>query len=214
MIVNPTGGSQKTPEISVKGTGLITATAGNKSATHQLSSADDSNFNPNSILKGRTIFGLTGAASLNCFMRVNEADLTKAGSNYFEFKLFAGDKWSSYGHDLLALCLSVRVSTPSDTFYKYFKLSGWNTNWLTTDKGIDLYWVEREELECSSATRGDYTQLSDTVSVTCTYDDTDPFNTYVIIRVECSDFGTLGLTNGSNYYISGLDGFVMLFEDD
>lgn len=213
ILIKGSGGAQKVPEISVKGTGLITATAGNKSATHQLSSADDSNFNPHSILKNRTVFGLTGAVSQKHFVHLNESDLTGAGSNYFEFKVFTGDKWSSYGHDLLAICLSVKVNTSNNI--KCFNLSAWNTNYLTTDKGLALYWVNRDEVELSStySSSGDLTKLGDTVRVTCTYDATNEFDTYVTIRVESSDFGTLGLTNGSNYYISGLDGFIMLFED-
>lgn len=51
------------PEIIVNSSGLVTATAGSKSATHQLSSTDDSNFVPKNIAKGVTIFGVTGTMS-------------------------------------------------------------------------------------------------------------------------------------------------------
>ena len=54
-------GAQKTPAISVTTAGLITATAGNKSATHTLSSSDDADFIAANILSGKTIFGLAGS---------------------------------------------------------------------------------------------------------------------------------------------------------
>ena len=49
-----------TPTISVADSGLITAKCGDKSATHQLSSADDADFVSANIKNGITVFGLTG----------------------------------------------------------------------------------------------------------------------------------------------------------
>lgn len=214
ILIKGSGGAQKAPTINVSSSGLITATAGKKSVTKQLSSADCSSFRPYNILKNKTIFGITGTVSQKLFSRLDESDLTGAGSNYFEFKVYTGAKEFSYGHDLLAICMSVKVNTPNNI--KCYNLSAWNTNYITTDKGLSLYWVNREEVKYSStySSSGDLTKLDDTVRVTCTYDDTDLLNPYVTIRVESSDFGTLGLTNSSNYYIRSLDGFVMLFEDD
>lgn len=60
MILNP-GGAQKTPEISVSSSGLITATAGNKSATKQLSSSMDSDFVASNIKSCVSIFGVSGS---------------------------------------------------------------------------------------------------------------------------------------------------------
>ncbi len=55
------GGSQKTPTISVSSSGLITATAGKKSATKQLSSSMDADFVAANIKKGVNIFGINGS---------------------------------------------------------------------------------------------------------------------------------------------------------
>ena len=52
------------PTIAVSDTGLITATSGNKTATHQLSSADDGDFIAANIVSGKTVFGLGGKASV------------------------------------------------------------------------------------------------------------------------------------------------------
>ena len=54
---------QATPSISVSSAGLITATAGDKSATKQLSSSDDADFVASNIKSGVSIFGVTGTAS-------------------------------------------------------------------------------------------------------------------------------------------------------
>lgn len=61
ILIKGSGGAQKVPEISVSSSGLITATAGTKSATKQLSSSMDSDFVASNIKTGTTIFGLTGA---------------------------------------------------------------------------------------------------------------------------------------------------------
>lgn len=50
----------ESPTIRVDSTGLITATANGLSATHYLSSNNDTDFLPKNIAKGKTIFGLEG----------------------------------------------------------------------------------------------------------------------------------------------------------
>lgn len=50
-------------DLNVSASGLVTATAGAKTATHQLSSADDPNFISDNIASGVSVFGLTGTAS-------------------------------------------------------------------------------------------------------------------------------------------------------
>lgn len=60
MIVNQGSGSQKTPVISVAESGLITATAGAKSSTLQLSSEHDSSFVAGNIRNGVNLFGVKG----------------------------------------------------------------------------------------------------------------------------------------------------------
>lgn len=73
---------QATPIISVSSSGLITATAGDKSATHQLSSSDSSAFSESNIKKGVSLFGKTGT-----MQPVNTAifDSYTVGNGYIEF---------------------------------------------------------------------------------------------------------------------------------
>lgn len=56
-------GETPTPVITVSSSGLITATAGTKSATKQLSVSDDSDFKAANIKSGVNIFGITGTLS-------------------------------------------------------------------------------------------------------------------------------------------------------
>lgn len=59
-VVNvPTGGGHN-PSISVAASGLVTASCGGESATHQLSSSDDADFIASNIKDGVTLFGLLG----------------------------------------------------------------------------------------------------------------------------------------------------------
>lgn len=55
----PTGGEHN-PEISVAATGVVTASCGGESTTHQLSSEDDADFVAGNIKDGVTIFGIEG----------------------------------------------------------------------------------------------------------------------------------------------------------
>lgn len=56
-------GETPTPVITVSSSGLITATAGTKSATKQLSVSDDSDFKAANIKSGVNIFGIAGTLS-------------------------------------------------------------------------------------------------------------------------------------------------------
>ena len=60
ILIKGSGGAQKAPKISVNSNGLITATAGTKSATKQLSSSDDADFVAKNIRSGVNIFGVAG----------------------------------------------------------------------------------------------------------------------------------------------------------
>lgn len=60
ILIKGSGGAQKTPSIAVNSNGLITATAGKKSASLQLSSTHDSDFVAANIKKGVNIFGVDG----------------------------------------------------------------------------------------------------------------------------------------------------------
>lgn len=60
ILIKGSGGAQKAPTISVNSSGLITATAGKKSVTKQLSSNDDADFVSSNIGNGKEIFGVTG----------------------------------------------------------------------------------------------------------------------------------------------------------
>ena len=60
ILIKGSGGAQKAPTISVSSSGLITATAGKKSATKQLSSSDDTDFVAENIRSGVELFGKTG----------------------------------------------------------------------------------------------------------------------------------------------------------
>lgn len=62
ILIKGSGDVQKTPTISVSSSGLITATAGKKKATTQLSSSHDSDFVAANIRSGKTIFGVAGSA--------------------------------------------------------------------------------------------------------------------------------------------------------
>ena len=52
-----------TPTITVSEDGLVTASANGKSATHQLSAADDADFVAANIALGKTLFGIAGSLS-------------------------------------------------------------------------------------------------------------------------------------------------------
>lgn len=52
------------PEITVNSAGLVTAAAGDKSVTHQISSSDDADLKADNIVKGVDIFGVTGTAGI------------------------------------------------------------------------------------------------------------------------------------------------------
>lgn len=56
----PTSGEHN-PEISVNANGLVTASCGGESTTHQLSSADDADFIEENIKKNVVLFGKTGS---------------------------------------------------------------------------------------------------------------------------------------------------------
>ena len=57
--------SGNTPTINVSESGLITASANGKSATHQLSVEDDPDFNADNIRYGKTILGVQGNAMIS-----------------------------------------------------------------------------------------------------------------------------------------------------
>lgn len=88
------GGSQKTPEISVSASGLITATAGNKSATKQLSSSMDSDFVAENIKNGVTIFGVTGTAPAYgyCVFDADSVTFSKNSEGHTTITINLGDE--------------------------------------------------------------------------------------------------------------------------
>ena len=59
----PTPGPAPTPTITVSSAGLVSASASGQTATHQLSSTDDTDFVAANIKSGVTIFGLLGSYS-------------------------------------------------------------------------------------------------------------------------------------------------------
>lgn len=92
IIIKGNGGSQKTPSISVNSSGLITATAGNKSATKQLSSSDDSDFIASNIKSGVSIFGVNGSLIPNYSSIFSEYT---SGDGFIQFTANVGSKSSN-----------------------------------------------------------------------------------------------------------------------
>lgn len=99
ILIKGSGGAQKAPTISVNSNGLITATAGKKSATKQLSYSDDADFHIANIKKGKNIFGLTGAYNAyesQTFWR-NEASFERSGNSItLTFPVHTGSNFKPY----------------------------------------------------------------------------------------------------------------------
>lgn len=141
---------QATPSISVSSSGLITATAGDKSATHQLSSSDSSKFSESNIRKGVNLFGKTGT------MRpMNTAifnDFT-AGNGYIEFSNtdFFGTVTNPETLVVTNAWVSIWLGTQYNSFARELLFM---TNDLSTtgnDGWVNLYEVGDGKKECTAS---------------------------------------------------------------
>lgn len=129
-----------TPVLTVSDSGLITATAGDKTATHQLSSTDDADFIASNILSGKTIFGLAGSAAAGNFYSV-----TKSYSSTASFSITCGFKAKGF------ICFSTSFTTRNATddtvvAILYFPDSGiyGETYYNSTSGNVGSYLYETE----------------------------------------------------------------------
>lgn len=116
---------QATPSISVSSAGLITATAGDKSATKQITSADCGYLSPYYIRKGAVIFGVAGSLEIvtsegTWYSPTELNQYVTVASNTLTIKLR-----SVYGATLLNFSFLLSISNQYNTFSKTIFLYGY-----------------------------------------------------------------------------------------
>ena len=137
MIVNPNGGSQKAPEITVNSSGLITATAGKKSATKQLDSSMDASFVASNIRKGVDIFGVVGTMTPHASTSISTYSEYTAGDGFVEFPAYVGYTSTSDAISMKTVWVEIVIGTPTQSFHERYifvandlKISG-STGWCS-----------------------------------------------------------------------------------
>lgn len=141
---------QATPSISVSSSGLITATAGDKSATHQLSSSDSSTFSESNIRKGVNLFGKTG--TMRPMNTANFNDFT-AGDGYIEFSNtdFFGDVTSPSTLVVENAWVSIIIGTQYNSFAREMLFMTNNLSVTGANGYFRLYEVGDEKKECTTS---------------------------------------------------------------
>lgn len=119
ILIKGSGGAQKAPTISVNSSGLITATAGKKSVTKQLSSSDDADFIAKNIKSGVNIFGVDGTMvqhSSGLF-----SDCT-SGDGYVEFTMidYFGEWPSGDNVNIKTAWVNIIIGTKLNNWAKRF----------------------------------------------------------------------------------------------
>jgi len=154
------GGSQKVPEISVNSSGLITATAGKKSATKQLSSSMDADFLASNIKSGVNIFGVDGT------MIQYDSDIFTdcvSGDGYIEFTVtdYFGE-WPSGNTVMIRTCwVDIIIASQYNSWDKRFVFmvsdlstdgaNGWG-QLLQLDSGLNEVEYDRATVTRNSGT--------------------------------------------------------------
>lgn len=141
---------QATPSISVNSSGLITATAGDKSATHQLSSSDSSKFSESNIRKGVNLFGKTG--TMRPMNTASFNDFT-AGDGYIEFSNtdFFGDVTSPSTLVVENAWVSIIIGTQYNSFAREMLFMTNNLSVTGANGYFRLYEVGDEKKECTAS---------------------------------------------------------------
>jgi len=162
--IKGSGGMTEAPEILVGSDGLITAKAGAKETTLQLSSAHDPDFIPSNIKKGENIFGLLGeyvgaiittitctSSKANNYLTI-PADKVAGFSGIISIDVTSPKKMSGssdvFTHGLfVSKYISETIS--GTTMHGYLGVSG------VYSPGTDSYMVD-EEIVLSKEANGDY----------------------------------------------------------
>lgn len=131
----------ETPVISVSSSGLVTAEANDLSATKQLTNADDSNFVPENIKSGVSIFGVTGTAS-GGFPNGTEWTQSNITSGTFRSIFAANGVIVAAGYNGMYYSIDGKIWTPSNITSGAFQHVYYANNiWVASNFGeLGLYY--------------------------------------------------------------------------